>query len=239
MSVLSFAGVDVRYDRRVVVQGLDLEVPAGAVYALLGRNGAGKSSLVRCALGVQRPSAGRVEAFGEDTWRRRTRVLSRVGFVPEEPGAPPASSALQLASFCRTVHRRWDPDGLAQRLERFGVPPRLPFGRLSRGQKGIVLLSLALACAPELLVLDDPTLGLDLVARRFVFEELVGELADRGTTVFMTTHDLAGVEGVADRVGFLSGGRLALDGPVEELKQRHGESLEELFLRVCAREEAA
>ena len=97
---------------------------------------------------------------------------------------------------------------------------RVAFGKLSKGQKGEVLLALALGHSPELLVLDDPTLGLDVVARRALFEEIVGELADRGTTVFLTTHDLAGFEGIATRVGILKDGQLMLDEDAEALKSR-------------------
>jgi ABC-2 type transport system ATP-binding protein len=105
-------------------------------------------------------------------------------------------------------------------LKRFGVPGDVPFGKLSKGQKAQVALALALASAPKLLVLDDPTLGLDAVARKAVFEELIGELADRGTTVFITTHDLAGVERIADRVAVLRQGKLVLDEEMETLKNR-------------------
>jgi ABC-2 type transport system ATP-binding protein len=96
----------------------------------------------------------------------------------------------------------------------------VPFGRLSKGQKGVVMLALALGHAPEFLVLDDPTLGLDVVARRVLYDEVIGELADRGTTVLLTTHDLAGVEALADRVGILSGARLVVEEPLDALKGR-------------------
>src|SRR5262249_23225353 len=105
-------------------------------------------------------------------------------------------------------------------LARFEVPPDVPFGKLSKGQKGLVALSLALAPRPDLLVLDDPTLGLDAVARKAFFEDLVGDLADQGTTVFLTTHDLDGVEGVATHVGILKGAKLLLDEDLEALKSR-------------------
>ena len=100
------------------------------------------------------------------------------------------------------------------------MPADIAFGSLSKGQKTLVSLSLALASSPDLLVLDDPTLGLDAVARAAFFDELVGELADRGTTVLLTSHDLAGVEKMADRVGILKGGRLVLDESLESLKAR-------------------
>jgi ABC-2 type transport system ATP-binding protein len=210
----------VRYGRAVACRNVALAVSPGAVYALLGRNGAGKSSLVRCLLGQQKATAGRALLFGEDSWKTRRGAMERTGVVPEEPDAPAAMTAPELASFCRRVYAKWDSTAVASRLARFDVPAKVPFGKLSKGQKGQVLLSLALGHSPELLVLDDPTLGLDVVARRALFEEIVGELADRGTTVFLTTHDLSGFEGIATRVGILKEGVLALDEDMDALKAR-------------------
>lgn len=229
----------VRYGSRTALDGVTLSVPRGSVYALLGRNGAGKSSLVRCLLGQQKPEGGRALLFGLDAWSHRARAMERTGVVPEDPDAPPGLSPRRIAAFCAKIHPRWDAGAVAERLRRFEVPTDLPFGRLSKGQKGLVSLALALGHAPELLVLDDPTLGLDVVARRSLFEEVIGDLADRGTTVFVTTHDLAGVEGIADRVGFLRGGRLVVDESMESLKERHAEAaaLEEIFLQVVGEPE--
>jgi len=210
----------VRYGRRTACRDVSLAVPRGAVYALLGRNGAGKSSLVRCLLGQQRASRGRALLFGDDAWTTRRRAMERTGVVPEEPDAPSAMSAKQLSDFCRRVYPHWDARAVSERLSRFAVPETTPFGRLSKGQKGEVMLALALGHSPELLVLDDPTLGLDVVARRELCEEIVGELADRGTTVFLTTHDLAAFEGIATRVGILKEGALALDEDLETLRGR-------------------
>lgn len=219
-SVASLDRLTVRYGKKVACAEVSLSVARGAVYGLLGRNGAGKSSLVRCLIGQQRPTAGRASLFGGDSWKTRARAMARVGVVPEEPDAPPALTAQQLSDFCRRVYPRWDSAAVAARLERFGVPAGLPFGSLSKGQKGEVMLALALGHAPELLVLDDPTLGLDVVARRALYDELIGELADRGTTVFVTTHDLAGFEGIATHVGILKEGRLVANEELETLKAR-------------------
>jgi len=104
---------------------------------------------------------------------------------------------------------------------------------LSKGQKGALVLALALGHGPELLVLDDPTLGLDVVARDAVFGEVIGELADRGTTVFVATHELRAVEGIADHVAILHRGRLVLSGALESLKAERGLSLEQLFASVA------
>ncbi len=219
-AVAEFEGVTVRYGRTLAADGVTLRVPPGRVYALLGRNGAGKSSLVRCLLGQQKPSAGRAMLFGEDAWSTRVRAMARVGAVPEEPDVPPEMTATEASSFCARLYPRWDEAGVRRRLARFDVPESVPAGKLSKGQKGQLALALALASQPELLVLDDPTLGLDVVARKAFYEELVGELADRGTTVFLTTHDLAGIETIADRIGILIDGRLALDEDLEALKGR-------------------
>ena len=212
--------VTVRYGRLTALDGVSFDVPTGSVFALLGRNGSGKSSLVRCLLGWQKPSGGRPELLGEDPWRHRARLMARVGVVPEEPDAPREMTPRQLGAFCARLYPSWDAEGYGARLSRFGVPPATAFGRLSKGQKGLTQLSLALASSPELLVLDDPTLGLDPVARHAFFDEIVTELADRGTTVVLTTHDLAGVERIADRVGILKDGRLLLAEETEALKTR-------------------
>jgi ABC-2 type transport system ATP-binding protein len=213
-------GLTVRYGRTTACRDVSLAVPRAAVYALLGRNGAGKSSLVRCLLGQQRATSGRAMLFGEDAWRTRRRAMERTGVVPEEPDASTAMTAWQLSDFCSRVYSRWDARAVTERLARFAVPETTPFGRLSKGQKGEVMLALALGHSPELLVLDDPTLGLDVVARRALCEEIVGELADRGTTVFLTTHDMAAFEGIATRVGILREGALALDEDLEALRAR-------------------
>ncbi|HSD27011.1 MAG TPA: ABC transporter ATP-binding protein [Vicinamibacteria bacterium] len=226
-------GLSVSYGRTRVIEELTLAVPRGSVYALLGRNGAGKSSLLRVLLGQRPPAKGRVRLLGENPWTRRTSLMARVGVVPEEPDAPPEITPSQLSAFCARLHVRWDAPGVAERLRRFEVPAGRPFGRLSKGQKGAVMLSLALGHSPELLLLDDPTLGLDVVARDAVFQEVIGDLADRGTTVFVSTHDLQAIEGIADHVAILHGGRLALAGAMEALKAERGLPLEQIFASVA------
>lgn len=211
--------VTLRYGRTTALDRLDLHVPEGSVYALLGRNGSGKSSLVKALLGHRRPDGGVLEIDGLDPWQARHRLMRRIAATPETPDAPPAMKVEALGSFVGSFHRSWDAAGFRSRLDRFGIPLSKPFGSLSRGQKGLVMLSLALAQRPELLLLDDPTLGLDPVARRFVFDELIGELADRGTTVLLTTHDLEGIERIATHVGILGKGKLLAEGELEELRQ--------------------
>ena len=232
-ALAAFDRVTIRYGRTVAAAEVSLTVRRGSVYALLGRNGAGKSSLLRVLLGQRPPARGRVRLLGEDPWTQRTRLMARVGVVPEEPDAPPEMTPLALSALCGRLHARWDASAVAERLRRFEVPTERAFGRLSKGQKCAVMLALALGHAPELLLLDDPTLGLDVVARDAVFREVIGDLADRGTTVFVSTHDLQAIEGIADHVAILRGGRLALSGRLEALKAERGHSLEQIFASVA------
>lgn len=228
--VASFTDVGISYRRRPVIHSVSLDVPAGAVLALLGRNGSGKTSLLRCLLGVQQPSRGMVRVFGLDPWCHRVAVLTRTGVVPESPDAPGDLSAERLVRLYASLHHRWDAEGVFARLERFGIPRSLEFSKLSRGQKSGVMLALACGHAPDLFVLDDPTLGLDVVARSAVFAEVIAELAERGTTVLLTTHDLQGIEGLATHVAILHGGRIVAGGELEALKAERQLSLEELFV---------
>jgi ABC-2 type transport system ATP-binding protein len=214
------ANVTVRYGKKTALDAITLSVAAGSAYALLGRNGSGKSSLVRCLLGQLRPERGRAELFGEDVWRHRARLMERIGVVPEDPDAPPDSRVRELAWFSSKLYPHWEQSAFDRRIHRFGIPASSRFSDLSKGQKKQVSLALALATSPELLILDDPTLGLDVVARKSLFEEVLGDMADRGITVFITTHDLAPIEGIADRTGILRDGRLVLDEEMETLKAR-------------------
>ncbi len=217
---LEVRDLTVRYGRKVAAEQVRFSVPRGSVYALLGRNGAGKSSLVRCLLGLQRATSGNATIFGEDTWTHRASLMQRVGVVSEEADAPPEMSVAALGRFSSQVYARWDNEILLSRLRAFDIPLPSKFGSLSKGQKKQVSLALALAMSPDLIVLDDPTLGLDVVARKSLFEEVIAEMADRGITVLLTTHDLAGVETLADRVGIMKNGKLVLDEELEPLKAR-------------------
>jgi len=234
--VIRVEGLTVRYGARLAVDGVGFAVERGQVFALLGRNGAGKSSLIRCLAGLRRPDAGTTSLLGLDAWRDRARAMRRVGIVPEDPDAPPTVPVARLIDFCARVDGSWDAAAVRGRLDGLGIDARVAFGDLSKGQKKLVSLALALGHAPELVVLDDPTLGLDVAMRRALYEEIVVELADRGATVLVASHDLTGIEGIADRIGVLKQGRLIADAPLEELKSRHAHAaaLEEIFLSITA-----
>ena len=218
MNIIEAQDVAVRYGRSSVLDGLSLHVPPGTVYALLGRNGAGKSSLVRCLLGQQKPQRGSITLFGQDVWKHRAPLMERVGVVPENDDAPPSMSPRAIGNFLRKLFQRWDDALFVSRLDSFAVPMNKPVSTLSKGQRRQVSLAAALAHAPELLILDDPTLGLDPVARKELLQTLIEDLADRETTVLFTTHDLPAAERIAQHVGIVRGGRLVVEEPLELLK---------------------
>jgi ABC-2 type transport system ATP-binding protein len=225
-AVLALEAVTVRLRGRIVLDRVSLAVPAGAVFALLGRNGAGKTTAFRCLVGMHRPDEGRALLFGRDAWRHRATAMARLGIVPEEPDVPLDMTSRGLAAFSAALYPRWDAAGFAARLRRLSISETTPFGKLSRGHKTQVLITAALAGRPDALILDDPTLGFDVIARRDVLVELVRDLADRGTTTLIATHDIAAVERLASHVGVLSGGRLVLSGELDAIKAefgRHGD----------------
>jgi ABC-2 type transport system ATP-binding protein len=125
----------VRYGKSTACAAVSLDCEPGTVYVLLGRNGAGKTSLVRCVLGQQKPSEGQALLFGADSWTTRARARTRTGVVPEEPDAPPAMTATAILDFSRRLYPTWDAAASSARLERFGVPADVPFGRLSKGRR--------------------------------------------------------------------------------------------------------
>jgi ABC-2 type transport system ATP-binding protein len=214
--------VTVQVKGRTILDHLSLVVPPNAVYALLGRNGAGKTTTFRCLLGLRRPDEGEALLFGKNAWRHRATAMARIGVVPEDPDVPLDMSSNALAAFSRPLYPKWDGASFTARLRHFEISATTPFGKLSRGQKTQVLLAAALAIRPEVLLLDDPTLGLDPVARREVLAELVHELADRGTTMLVATHDIAAVEGLATHIGVLREGHLVLTGELERIKAEFG-----------------
>lgn len=210
----------VRYGKTTAVEDVSFSVAKAQVYALLGRNGAGKSSTIQCLVGQRKAFSGECRIFDIDTWRGRRHVMARTSVVPETPDLPPGASAVELGRFLGRIRPVWNAADYEARLERVGVPQKTPSQQLSKGQRRQLALAAALAAEPEVLILDDPTLGLDAVVRRTLLEELVGELADRGTTVLVTTHDLTGIEGIADRVGIMQRGRLVYNETMEGLKNR-------------------
>jgi ABC-2 type transport system ATP-binding protein len=206
------------YDSQCAVNGLDLRVAQGTVYGLLGRNGAGKTTAIKMLLGMAHPSYGRAEVLGEDAACLRPETRARIAYLAEGHPLYRWMTVGQAVRFTAPFYDRWNQPLLEQILDHFELSPRRRIARLSRGQQAQVALALAVATDPELLILDDPTLGLDTVVRRDFLESLIQIIQRRGRTILFSSHILGDVERVADRVGVMVDGVLRVDCPTDHFK---------------------
>jgi ABC-2 type transport system ATP-binding protein len=209
-----------RYGRETALDGVDLRVPEGAVYVLIGANGAGKSTTFKLLLNLERPDAGSAAVFGLDTGDRGPEVRAQVGYVSERHDlAYRWMTGARLLAHAAAYYPAWD-HAYAERLGR-ALDVRLDrtLGGLSKGEARRLQLVLALAHRPPLLLLDEPTDGLDPVVRRRVLALLAEHLADAPTTVLLATHHVHEVESLADHVGVLRAGRLLAQLPRVELQR--------------------
>jgi ABC-2 type transport system ATP-binding protein len=207
------------YDGRRVVDNLSLRIPQGTVYGLLGRNGAGKSTALKMLVGLVRPDAGHAELLGDDVETLPPTTRGRIAYLAEGHPLYGWMTVGQVARFARAFHPGADPVLLDQVLDHFALARRARISRLSRGQRAQVSLALAIAPDPELLILDDPTLGLDANVRRDFLESMIHIIQRRGRTILFSSHILGDVERVADRVGVLVDGVLRADCPAEHFKR--------------------
>ena len=208
------------YGPRCVVNCLNLRVPAGTVYGLLGRNGAGKSTTIKMLMGMAQPNFGEIELLGSEIADLPPVVRERIAYLAE---GHPLYGWMTVAEAVRFVRAFHPGHGTSDCWSRFSSISRSPCGRscsrLSNGQRANVALALAVAPDPDLLVLDDPTLGLDTVARRDFLMSMIHLVQRQGRTILFSSHILADVERVADRIGIMVDGVLRVDCPTEHFKE--------------------
>ena len=213
-------GLSLRYRKQVALDAVDLRVPDGAVYVLIGANGAGKSSAMKVLLNLERADAGTAEVFGLDTITDGPRVRAQIGYIPE--AHEQAYSWLTCGQLIRHVaahYPAWDHAYAAKLIDVFGVRPERKVGTLSKGESRRLQFVLALAHRPPLLLLDEPTDGLDPVVRNRTLAQLAEHLADTPTTIVISTHHIHEVETLADHVGVLSAGKLVAQMSRDELRR--------------------
>jgi ABC-2 type transport system ATP-binding protein len=207
------------YKSHCALDSLNLRVAQGTVYGLLGRNGAGKTTAIKMLLGFAHPSYGRAEVLGEDSLSLRPETRARIAYLAEGHPLYRWMTIRQAVQFTRPFYERWNQRLLEQILDHFELSPKRRIRRLSRGQQAQVALALAVATDPEVLILDDPTLGLDTVVRRDFLESLIQIIQRRGRTILFSSHILGDVERVADRIGIIVDGVLRVDCPTDHFKQ--------------------
>lgn len=212
--------LSVRYGKQPALNGIDLRVPDGAVYVLVGENGAGKSTAMKALLNLVRPDAGRVEVFGLDTTAHAPRVRAQVGYIPEHHGsAYPWMKCARLIEHVAAYYPSWDRAYADHLIKVFDIALHRKTGTLSKGEMRRLQFVLALAHRPPLLLLDEPTDGLDPVVRNRTFATLAEHLSDTPATVLISTHHVHEVESLADHAGVLRKGQLVAQMTRDELQR--------------------
>jgi ABC-2 type transport system ATP-binding protein len=218
-TIIATHGLTKRFSGKAVVDRLTLSVPQGAIFALLGGNGAGKSTTIRMLTGLLPPDGGSAEVLGEDCWSAAIPLRHRIGYVPERPRFYDWMTVKEIGWFTAGFHKAGFFPRYLELAQRFRLESGARLRTLSKGGYAKVGLALALAPDPEVLILDEPTSGLDLFIRREFLASMV-ELAGAGRTILLSSHGIAEIERVASHVGFMAEGKLLLAASIEELRKR-------------------
>ena len=229
--VISVTALTRRFGARTALDSVSLSMARGAVYGLVGLNGAGKTTLIKHILGLLRAESGAVRVFGLDPVADPVAVLSRIGYLSEENDVPGWMRVDELIRYSRAFYPGWD-DAYAEELQRaFALDPAAKIGNLSKGQKARAGLLIALAYRPEVLVLDEPSSGLDPIVRRDILGAVIRTIADEGRTVLFSSHLLDEVEQVADHVTMISHGKIVLSDRLDVIRESNGgASLADIFV---------
>ena len=217
--IITLRGLEMRYGRKRVLEGFEFQLQAGQVTVLLGQNGSGKSTLMRALLGVLLPHKGSVRVFGKDPVRHHKDVLRRVGYVPDVPDVYPWMNAKDLFKFLAPQYPTWNKTRCRELCAQLDVPMKTRFKAMSRGQGMKTMLVAALSSEPDLLLLDEPFVGLDALVREEVLQGVLGALmdGDREISVLCATHELDIAARIADRVAVLQDGRVHQHGALAEV----------------------
>jgi len=219
--VIDVAGLRKDYGPIAAVRGLDLQVPRGSIYGFLGRNGAGKTTTIKVLLGMTRPTGGSARVFGlaADAPDASVEIRRRTGFVSEDKELYDYMTVDEIVRFTAGFYPRWRRDLEARYLRALELPAPAKVKTLSRGTRTKLALLLALCRGAELLVLDEPTAGLDPAVTEQVLQALVGHVAQGETTIFFSSHQIGEVEQIADRIAIVDRGRAVLAGALDDLRE--------------------
>jgi ABC-2 type transport system ATP-binding protein len=208
---------------KAALRGLDLQVPAGSIFGFLGRNGAGKTTTIKTLMGLLRADSGSAHVFGIPVTDadRSVEIRRRIGFVTEDKELYPYMTVEQIIRFTRPFFPKWRDDLEKRYLDLFQLSPKTKIPALSKGMRSKLMLLLAVLRGADLLILDEPTDGLDPAAIEDVLRELVAIAASSGTTMFFSSHQLTEVDRLADHIGIIDQGKMIMAGSLDDIKARY------------------
>ena len=223
-TVVDVTGLSRSFGPKLALDGVSFGAIEGQIHGLVGANGAGKTTLLKHLLGLLRAETGTVRVFGLDPVRDPVGVLGRVGYLSEERELPEWMRIDELMAYTQAFHPTWDTPYARELLDTFGLDPAKKVKELSKGMRAQAGLLVAVAHRPELLILDEPSSGLDAVVRRDILDAIVRTVADDGRTVIFSSHLLDEVERMSDHVTMMHNGRVTLSGPLDEVRRSYGRS---------------
>jgi ABC-2 type transport system ATP-binding protein len=220
-SVIEIKKLSRRFGSKLALDDVSLTVPRGGVFGLIGGNGAGKTTLLKHVMGMLKAQSGSVKVLGLDPIAQPVAVLSRMGYLSEERDMPNWMRVRELIRYTQAFYPTWDERFAEELREMFELDPNAKIRALSRGQRARAGLLVALAHRPELLVLDEPSSGLDPVVRRDILGAIIRTIAEEGRTVLFSSHLLDEVERVADHIAMIHDGRVVLADSMDDLKDSY------------------
>ena len=220
-AVVAVSGLGRLFGDKPVLDNVSVFIPRGSVLGLVGENGAGKTTLIKHLLGMLKPQSGTVRLFGLDPVADPVGVLSRVGYLSERRDLPGWMRVDEFMRYTQAFYPNWDEAYAETLRKQFQLDPKQRISTLSQGQTAKAGLLAALAYRPELLILDEPSSGLDPVVRRDILEAIIRIVAEEGRTVLFSSHLLDEVERIADQVVMLQNGRVVLNGRTDDVRNGH------------------
>jgi len=219
--VISVTNLTRKFGAKPALNDVSLEVPRGSVFGLVGENGAGKTTFIKHILGLLRAEAGKVRVFGMDPAADPVSVLSRIGYLSEQPDLPDWMRVHEFVRYMQPFYPKWDEAYAEQLRQQFGLDQAARLRTLSKGQRAKLGLLAAQAHRPDLLLLDEPSSGLDPIVRNDILAAVIRTVSEEGRTVFFSSHLLEEIERVSDHIAMLHQGKLVLCGPLDAVKARH------------------
>jgi len=220
-TIVAIGNLSRKFAAKPALDRVTLDVPRGSVFGLVGENGAGKTTLIKHILGLLRAESGSVRVFGMDPVADPVSVLVRIGYLSEQPDLPEWMRVHEFIRYMQAFYPRWD-ESYAQRLRvQFGLEPSARVRTLSKGQRAKLGLLAAQAHRPDLLLLDEPSSGLDPIVRNDILAAIIRTVSEEGRTVFFSSHLLEEIERVSDHIAMLHQGKLVLCGPLDAVKAQH------------------